>query len=196
MSEHPVPEIVSPDRETADPAPQVAGPDPLVQAAEQADEYDSFVKPLRISTKSGKVFEVPHPTQLDDDQQEAFDQLQFEANQCDRWPDEPDVEVPETKTTHPDGSVTVIAAHFERGKRGDFITPYQKDGVRMTPGYNIRLAKIYFGDQYEAFKAAGGRSNDLALALTRAANKMRERQAADSKSAGGGVSVEAVPDAD
>ncbi|SRX93560.1 hypothetical protein MSP7336_01799 [Mycobacterium shimoidei] len=183
MSEHPVPEI-------GGPVPQAPSPNKLAQAAEQADEYDSFVKPIRIRTKSGKVFEVPHPTQLDDEQQEAFDELQYEANQCDRWPD---VEVPETTTTHPDGSVTVIPKHIERG---DFISPYQKGGVRMRPGYNIRLAKIYFGDRYEEFKAAGGRSNDLALALRRAADEMRERQAADSKSAGGGVSVEKVPNTD
>jgi hypothetical protein len=170
------------------PEPDV--PDPLIAATEQADEYDSLLRPLEIPVKDG-VYKVRHPNMLDDEAQELFEQLQFDANQCDRWPD---VEVPENNITLSDGTTTKIGAHTQRG---DFMQPYQKDGVRMTPGYNIRLAKILLGEtEYEKFKARGGRSNQVAIELSRRARELRERQASDPKSDGSNKRLAAVPDGD
>ncbi len=164
--------------------------DALAAATEQADEFDGLLRPLKI-TVGDRVFEVPHPNMLDDDAQELFESLQWEANQCDRWPD---VEVPENIIRLKDGTTTTIGAHTARG---DFIQPYQKDGVRMTPGYNIRLAQILLGDkQYKIFKAAGGRSNQVAIELSRRARELRERQSSDPKSDGGDRRLASVPDTD
>lgn len=170
----------------------VDDPTPLEKAREQAAESGGNFTPLPIRTDSGKVFTIPDPNLLDDDQQELFDTLRHEANQCDRWPD---IEVPEEVVTGPDGTTVRTAAHVERG---DFIQPYQKDGIRMAPSYNIRLAKIFLGSEarYEEFKAAGGRSNEIAIALAERSREQQKRQERDSKSSAGPARHQAVSDAD
>lgn len=167
-------------------------PTPLDKMREQAAEADGDFAPLTIKTKSGKTFTIPDANLLDDDQQEAFDDLRYEANQCDRWPDR---EVPEEVITAKDGSAIRTAAHT---RPGDFIQPYQKDGKRLTPSYNIRLAKIFLGSEevYEEFKKAGGRSNEIALALTERSRQQARRQLADPKSDAGDSDASPVSDAD
>ena len=94
-----------------------------------------------------------------------------------------------------DGATIRTAAHT---RPGDFIQPYQKGGVRMMPSYNIRLAKIFLGSEenYEAFKKAGGRSNEIALALTERSRQQARRLLADPKSDAGDSSSAPVSDAD
>lgn len=162
----------------------------LEKAREQAAEANGDFRPIRIKTDSGKVFEVPDANMLDDDQQEAYDALQHEVNQCDTR----EVTIPAQTITGPDGTTITTESHTDTM----VIQPYQKDGERITPSYNIRLAKIFLGDEktYKAFKEAGGRSNALVIEVTKRAEEHRRRQAADPKSVPSTAGDKAVSDAD
>lgn len=166
-------------------------PEALAAAREQAEDFDSFLRPLEVPKKDGGVFLVPHPGMLDDDASEAYQDLRFRFNQCDRVTED----VPETTITMQDGTVTTMKAHTVTG---GFIDPYQKDGERMTPSYNIQMAKILLGseEKYQEFKAAGCTSNALAVAMSKRAEEMRNRTTDDSKSVGSAVVSEAVAEAD
>ncbi len=166
-------------------------PDALAAAREQADSFESFLRPLEIPTRDGGVFKVTHPNMLDDDLAEAYQEMRFQFNQCDRVEEE----VPETSITAPDGSVITTKAH---SVQGGFIDPWQKDGKRVTPSYNIQMAKILLGtdEEYARFKAAGCNSNQIAIALGKRAEEMAKRRADDSKSDGGAVVSQEVAEAD
>lgn len=166
-------------------------PEALAAAREQAEDFDSFLRPILVPTKDGGFFKVDHPGMLDDDASEAYQELRHTFNQCDRVTEE----VPETTITMKDGTTTTMKAHTVVGA---FIDPYQKDGVRMTPSFNIQMAKILLGseERYEEFKKAGCTSNALAMALDKRAEEMRRRTADDSKSAGSAVVPEKVAKTD
>lgn len=156
-------------------------PDPVQDAREQADEYGSFIRSGKVKAhKSGEVFTFPSLRLLDDDQQVEYNKLQHTLNQCDRWPD---TEVPERtiKQTDADGTVTetTVKAHTVRG---DFMTPYQKDGKLIEPPYNIAIAQLLLGDRYEEFKQSGGRSAELVEELMRMQSESLKRQSSDPKS--------------
>lgn len=158
--------------------------DPVQEAREQADEYTSFIRSGKVKAhKTGKEFTIPSLQLLDDDQQVAYNKLMHTLNQCDRWPD---TEVPErtVKQTDPDGTVTetTIKRHT---MTGDFISPYQKDGELVEPPYNIAMAQILLGDQYDQFKAGGGKSAEVVEELMRLRVETVKRQASDPKSGGG-----------
>lgn len=142
------------------------------EAKEQAAEYFGFAAGVSIKLEDGTVFDIPNPTLLDDDQQERYEELQFELEQCDRHPD---VETPEVKLE--DGTVVP-----SRVIPGDLMTPYRIDGKLMRPSYNERLARVAFGDDYEKFKASGGSGSQVALEWARMNKEYQERVAADSKS--------------
>ena len=165
-------------------------PEALAAAREQAKDFKSFLRPLEVPTRDGGVFEVLHPGMLDDDASEEYNEMRWKFNQCDRIVED----VPETTVTLKDGTTTTMAAHTVTG---GFIDPYQKDGERIRPSYNIQLAKILLGkEKYEEFKAAGCKSTDLAIALNERADEMRKRSADDSKSSGAAVVSEAVAKTD
>lgn len=166
-------------------------PEALDAAREQAKDFDSFLRPVLVPTKDGGFFEVDHPGMLDDDASEAYQELRHTFNQCDRVTED----VPETTVTLKDGTTTTMQAHTVTGR---FVDPYQKDGVRMTPSFNIQMAKILLGtpERYEEFKKAGCTSNALAMALDMRAEEMRKRTRDDSKSAGGPVVSKAVAETD
>jgi hypothetical protein len=178
--------------------------DSVHEARDQADEYEGFARSGRVKAhKTGKWYTVTNLLMLDDDQQDRYDALIHELNQCDKYPD---VEIPEQvvperhiKVTDPDGSVseTTVAEHRvpARVQRGDFIEPYQKDGVRITPPYNVAIAQIVL-DDYEGFKAGGGRSSEVRMELLRMKKETEERQRNDSKSGDGVSPVEGVPAGD
>lgn len=159
-------------------------PRKTTEAQEQADEFGGFARSATVvAHKSGEKFTVPSVVLLDDDQLVAYEKLHFELNRCDRWPD---VESPQQRfiNKNPDGTVveTEIGAHTQRG---DFIQPYQKDGVLVEPPYSIQLATIYWGTEgYAKFKAGGGRSAEIPEKLRELNTQLQERAAADSKSAG------------
>ncbi|ORV92802.1 hypothetical protein AWC11_07310 [Mycobacterium interjectum] len=149
--------------------------DSFEAAREQAAEYLGFAASERITTRDG-VFEIPNPSLLDDDQQEQVDALDIEMDGWDRYPD----------ALNDDGSVKT---------RGALKLPYRtKDGQPAL--YNVRLAKAIFGERFDAFKAAGGQSSDVQLIWSKMRRELEERLAADSKSAGSGEAVAAVPEPD
>lgn len=165
-------------------------PDALAAAREQAADFKSFLRPIEVPTRDGGVFEVPHPGMLDDDASEEYNEMRWRFNQCDRVTED----VPETTITLMNGATTTMAAHTAVG---GFIDPYQKDGERIRPSYNIQLAKCLLGEEkYAEFKAAGCKSTDLAIALNERADEMRNRTADDSKSVDGPVVLKAVAETD
>jgi hypothetical protein len=157
------------------------------EAKEQAADYFGFTASVFIQVDSGKVFEIPNPGLMDDDQQERWEQLQFELEQCDR---EPDVVIPDR--TLDDGTVipgTTI--------RGEILTPHRINGELLKPPYNVRLAKALFGEEgYAEYKAGGGIANQIALEWARMNREYQERVASDPKSDRGNPTLEAVPERD
>lgn len=150
--------------------------DSFEAAREQAADYLGFVASVSITTKEG-VFEIPNPSMLDDDQQDRVDALHIEMESWDRH--EPPVNA--------DGSV-------KPGALGPLRVPYRRDGEPVN--YNVRLAKAIFGDRFEAFKAAGGRSSDVELTWSKMNQELAKRRETDSKSGGSDPTVAAVPNPD
>lgn len=155
------------------------------EAKDQAAEYFGIASGVTIQ-QGNEIFEIPNPGLLDDEQQERWEELQFELEACDR---EPDIEIPET--TLDDG--TVVPA---RVIRGDVKRPYRIGGELMKPSYNVRLAKVLFGDRYEAFKKAGGSGNQVGLIWAKMNDEFQKRVEADPKSDGSDSAVEDVPAGD
>lgn len=143
-------------------------------AREQAADYLGFAASERIEV-DGNVFEIPNPSLLDDEQQASLDALDIEMDE--EWDRHPDV-------TNDDGST----------QRGLLKVPHRKGGQPVN--YNVRLAQAIFGDRYEAFKAAGGRSSDVQLIWSKMNRELAKRREDDSKSGGSAQTVAAVPDTD
>lgn len=162
------------------------------EAKEQAADYFGFTASTFIQLDSGKVFEIPNPGLMDDDQQERWEDLQFTLERCDR---EPDVEIPERTIRDDKGGV--IATYPAETQPGDFKTPYRIDGELLKPPYNVRLAKALFGEEgYAEYKAGGGIANQIAMEWARMNKEFQERVSADSKSVGVHPTLEVVPSAD
>jgi hypothetical protein len=177
------------------PIPAAPATRKLDEAQEQADEYGGDFRSATITTKSGKKFTVPSVVLLDDDQLIAYEKLHHELNQCDRYPD---IQQPSQRfvSKNADGTevITEVSAHTVRG---DFIQPYQKDGVLIEPPYSIQLAHIFWGEEgYAKFKAAGGHSAEIPTKLLELNAALADRKAADSKSADGAVVLDEVPEGD
>jgi hypothetical protein len=156
-------------------------------AKEQAAEYFGFAGSTFVEGKSGRVYEIPSPALLDDDQQERWDELQFTLEQCDR---EDDIVIPER--VRDDGTVSP-----ERVIEGDVKKPYRINGELLKPTYNARLAIALFGNEgYEEFKADGGSGSLVALEWARMNKEYMERVEADSKSDSSPASLEVVSSRD
>lgn len=157
------------------------------EAKEQAAEYFGFTASAYIQTSDGKVWEIPNPGLMDDDQQERWERLQFELDQCDR---DPDMVIPDR--TLEDG--TVIPG---RTIEGDLKVPYRTNGELMSPPYNVRLAIALWGEEgYKEYKAGGGIANQIALEWAKMNREYQERVASDPKSDGDGSAVENLPKGD
>jgi hypothetical protein len=143
-----------------------------IESREQAAEYLGFVASERIKV-GDKVFEIPNPSMLDDEQQNRLDALELEAESWDRHDD----------VLNEDGTVKF---------RGTVKEPFRKDGV-LVENYKIQQARAILGDDFEAFIAAGGRSSDINLIWVKMNRKLSDRAADDSKSAAGDSEVAAVP---
>lgn len=145
-------------------------------ARQAAADYFGFTASVNIRVQNGKVFEIPNPGLLNDDQQERWEQLQFELESCDR---EPDITIPEQKLD--DG--TVMPA---RTFPGDLIMPYRKNGELIKPPYAVQLAKALWGEEgYAEYKANGGIANQISIEWARMNKSYQERVSEDPKSAGG-----------
>lgn len=140
-------------------------------ARQQAAQYLGFVTSFRIEA-GGLTFEIPNPSLLDEEQQDAVDALDIDMDE--NWDRHPDV-------LNEDGSVRV---------RGPLKVPHRKNGKPVN--YNRELARAVFGDEYDAFKNAGGRPNDVGLIWTQMNRELAERRVVDSKSGGSTSTVEAA----
>jgi len=133
------------------------------EAREQAAECLGFMasQPIQIGDE---VFEVPHPSLLDDDQQNRYDELQLSLEDLARWPD----------ITDDDGNVL---------RQGEIKDPHRTKDGKLVESYNIRLAKALFGEAaYKKFKAGGGSGNTVAAIWFQMQRLLTERVKADSKS--------------
>lgn len=159
-----------------------------VEAAKlQSAEYFGFTASTYVQVEGGKVFEIPNPGLMNDDQQERWEDLQFELEKCDRHPD---TEVPERTFTDEDGHVTTLPAATIKG---DFMTPYRINGELLKPPYNVRLAIALFGPEgYKEYKAGGGIANQIALEWARMNREYQERIEADPKSGSNDSKVEDI----
>lgn len=188
-----------------------------VEAAKaQAAEYFGFTASesivLTLEDGTTKTFEVPNPALFDDDQQERWEQLQFEIQQCDRLPD---IVIPDHKLRHKityvDGEEVQVGDEITGGTvrveesetfvpartiRGQTISPFQRTGEDgkvelMKPGYDARCAIAMWGEEgYAVFKANGGNSRLIGLIWNRMSREAVEREAADPKSGGSDRGVE------
>lgn len=157
-------------------------------AKEQAADYFGFTASKFIQVEGGKVFEIPNPGLLDDDQQERWEELQFLLEGCDR---EDDVELPERTIKDEDGNSTTIPA---QKIQGELKTPYRIDGGLLKPPYSVRLAKCLFGEEgYAEYKAGGGIANQISMEWARMNREYQERVNADPKSDGDVPALESVP---
>lgn len=157
------------------------------EAKEQAAEYFGFTASAFIQVENGKIFEIPNPGLMNDDQQERWEELQFLLEQCDRTED---VILP--GYTKEDGTV-VPDQHIP----GEIKTPYRINGELLKPPYNVRLAKALFGEEgYAEYKAGGGIANQIALEWARMNKEYQERVRSDSKSDGSGPTLEVVSSGD
>lgn len=164
-------------------------------AQDQADEQQSFARSAKITTESGVEFTVRNPLFFNASQSAAYNKLHHRMNHCDRWPD---TEQPEQrmKSVQPDGTEveTYIGA---RTIRGDFIEPYQEDGVLVDPPYEVQAARIAMGDgEYDKFEAADGSPYQVTLLLRDLRQGVQKRADADPKSVGGDGVLAAVPTSD
>ncbi|BCP29609.1 hypothetical protein JF780_05805 [Mycobacterium intracellulare] len=150
--------------------------DSFEAAREQAADCLGYVASERIRTPRGEVFEIPNPSLLDDEQQTRYDALQLDVESWDRHDD----------VLNDDGSVKT---------RGGLKDPARKGG-ELVENYSIQLAKAIFGERYEAFKAAGGRANDVSFIWAKMNKMIADRRKADSKSAGSDQAVAPVPEPD
>ena len=126
-------------------------PNAGAKAREQAKAFDSIFAPIPLELDDGSVVEIPpHPNlrMLDDDRQEAYEELMFETESYDRVPD---ITLPEQKLNN--GAVLPAET-----RRGALLEPYRKDGVLIKPPQSVRVVQTAIGDEEYARLRAGGRS--------------------------------------
>lgn len=164
------------------------------QAQEQADEHVSFLRSKDITTETGAVFKVRNPMFFKASQLSEYNKLHHRMNHCDRWPDE---QAPEQrmKSVQPDGTEveTFIGARIVKG---DYIEPYQEDGVLVDPPYEVQVAQIVLGDKYDEFEDAGGSPREVVELLAELRRGVTKRVDADPKSDGGSGVLAVVPTPD
>lgn len=160
-------------------------------AEAQAAEHRSFARSATITTEDGQTFTVRNPMYLSASQLVAYNELHHRINKCDRWPT---TEQPEQtmKSRQEDGTET----EMHTGARtiiGEYIEPYQENGVMVNPPYEIQAAKIVLGDQYDKFDAAGGSPREVMELLADLQRGVQKRADADPKSVGSDSVLAAVP---
>lgn len=145
-------------------------PVPIEQARAQAIEALGFLasRPIQVGEE---VFWIPSLDLLDDEQQDRWDEMQFDMQKYDRGED---IELP----AYTDKFGNKVEA---RTVPGSIKLPHQINGERVKPTYAVRVAQALFGEDYERFKKAGGRANDV-LAIVMAMNKERgDREQAEAE---------------
>jgi hypothetical protein len=147
-----------------------------VRAREQADAYDSMFSSIPLELSDGSILELPpHPNlgMLDDEQQEAYEELMFEMESYDR---EPDIIFKEQ--TLPSGTIVP-----QEVRRGELKTPYRKDGALVKPPHRTRVVQVALGEKAYARLLEGGKGAvDVWRCWHEQMMRITERQASDSKS--------------
>lgn len=171
-------------------------PDAGVQAREQATAYDSVFADTPLELSDGTFINIPpHPDlgMLSDEAMEAYEELQFEMESYDR---EEDIIIPEQRLKDSEGNETGVVLPGSV-QQGPLKRPHRKDGVLIKPPYSVRVARIALGeDGYKRLTEGGKSSADVWRIWGAQATELRKRQDEDSKSDGGSLAVEAVPETD
>jgi hypothetical protein len=153
--------------------------DAVQRARAQAGAYDSVFASHQLDLNDGlpPLVIPPHPNlrMLDDDQQQAYEELMFEVESYDR---DPDIYIPEQTLT----SGVVLP---EATRRGDLLLPYRKDGKLVKPPHSVRVVQVCLGDDaYKRLKAAGKNASDIWKIWNQQGLELTERQDDDPKSNG------------
>lgn len=178
-------------------------PDPNADAGkhatDQATEYGNDVFGWHeLTFDDGTTLQVPpHPNlrQLDDDCLGAYDRLTVESKSYDRE----EISLPERTIKGDDGSEMVLPPET---KPGDYVYPYHKGGVLVSPPFEVQEVQAAIGpEEYALLRSKtikGRRANagDVSRLWKEQGLRLMERQKSDSKSADSANSVAAVPAAD
>lgn len=164
---------------------------------EQAEAYESLFAPtpLELENGEGTLMVPPHPDwgMLDDENMQAWDEYMFEIDTV--YEREPDIHIPEQRL---ENGLTLPSDT----QRGSLLVPYRKknadDVVELVrPAHTIKVVQIALGDEeFDRLKRGGKQTADVYRIWRSQSLKIRERQAADSKSVGSAVDLEAVPETD
>jgi hypothetical protein len=156
------------------PLPKVPGAG--ARAREQANSYDSMFSSIPLELNDGTVLDLPpHPNlgMLDDEQQEAYEELMFEVESYDR---EDDIFLP----GHTTDSGAVVP---DKTIRGDLKVPYRKDGALVKPSHRTRVVQVALGDEsYKRLVAGGKRSVDVWKCWHEQTLRISDRRETDRKS--------------
>jgi hypothetical protein len=152
------------------------------RAREQAAAYDSVfaATPLELTYEDGSTETIeipPHPnlSMLDDERQEAYEELMFEAEGFDR---EPDIYIPEQTL---DNGVVLPA----ETKKGRVLQPYRKDGELVKPPHSVRVVQACLGDDvYAKLRRASKSAADVWRIWNQQGLDLAARSDADPKSNG------------
>lgn len=154
-------------------------------AAEQAKEYDSVFAPLTLTFDDGTTMEIPpQPSlrMLDDDCLDAYNRLVVEAESYDRE----EIHLPERTVKDDEGNEMTLPAET---KLGNYLLPYRKDGVLISPPWEVQEVQAAIGQENYALlrsKTIKGRrasSADVRRLWNEQGLRLMERQKRDSKSA-------------
>jgi hypothetical protein len=127
------------------------------RARQQGAAYNGVFAATKLDLGDGQPpLEIPpHPNlrMLDDDRQEAYEELMFEVEET--YDREDDTYIPEQKL---DSGVVLPAVT----RRGDLKLPYRKDGELVKPPHSVRIVQVALGDDaYARLKAAGKNASDI-----------------------------------
>lgn len=154
-------------------------------ATDQATEYGASIFAWTTLTfddgSSMQIPPMPSLRQLDDDCLAAYDQLIVESESYDRE----DIELPERTVKDDEGNEMTLPAET---KKGPYRQPYHKDGVLLSPPWEVREVQAAIGpEQYAELrsKTINGRragANDVRRIWSEQGLRVMERQKRDSKS--------------
>ena len=157
-------------------------PDAARRARDQADAYGSVFAPtsLELSYPEGatEIVQIPpHPNlnMLDDEHQEAYEELMFEEEGYDR---EPDVYIPQQTL---DNGVILP----EETRKGRILLPHRKDGQLVKPPHSVRVVQVCLGEElYAKLRKAGKNAADIWAIWNQQGLDLANRADADPKSNG------------
>lgn len=182
--------------------------DSFEAAREQAGELLGFLASDRV-----KGFDIPNQSLLSDEAQTRLAQLEFDTESWDRHPTAFSDAAKSALTAKINDAIIDVPAEdipavmvqvFEDFIKefpeaavlsGELKEPHRKNGELVEP-YPIQRAKAVMGDDYEAFRRAGGNAADITVTWWKMNKILADRREADSKSTGSDQAVAPVPESD